>query len=162
MNYERLDEFASAQRNNPSPAELKIKEFLESKGFCWQFVLAPFIADFYNPVLRMVVEVDGKFHDDQKRADHKRSKYLIKRYLCRIVRVPARACFDGRAVPYLTPIIFEREKDVDLRRRNKINTAKGNRTRLKGLKLKHKRKFKRGVSPGSTMSQWSHRAAGKW
>jgi len=147
--WERLEQFAVGQKRQPSDAEVLIVKALAALGFEWQYVLAPYIADFYHPRLRIVVEVDGRFHEGQREADDRRTRELVKRYHCRVLRVAARDCFAGKALDLLIPQI------------DRIRAGKRVKRGLLGsyFKAKHKRKFKPGVSPGSTMSQWSHRAA---
>jgi len=65
---------------NATLSELKIKEYLESKSinFKFQEILEEiFIADFFFPERRLIVELDGKFHNLEK--DKKRDLFFKSR-----------------------------------------------------------------------------------
>jgi len=70
-------------RNNPTQAEaflwgyLKNSQF-EGRKFRRQSSIKSFIVDFYCPDEKMVIELDGDFHFDEKaiKDDEKRSKKL--------------------------------------------------------------------------------------
>ena len=53
-----------------------------------QAPIGPYIADFYAPEARLVVEVDGPIHDQQEAADNERTRYLEARGI-RVVRIRA-------------------------------------------------------------------------
>jgi very-short-patch-repair endonuclease len=58
-------------RNNMTTAEKAIWIMLRSKQrmgikFRRQFSIGPFIADFYSTKLRLVIEIDGEYHNDPK------------------------------------------------------------------------------------------------
>ncbi len=44
-----------------------------------QFGIGPFIVDFYCPLLRLIIEVDGPIHTEQKEYDAMREKFLKSR-----------------------------------------------------------------------------------
>jgi very-short-patch-repair endonuclease len=84
--FNRLDlkERRRELRNNPTHAEREMwcglrKRRLSGYKFRRQHSIGPFIADFYSPALRLVVEIDGATHDDdeQKRYDAKRTEYFL-------------------------------------------------------------------------------------
>jgi very-short-patch-repair endonuclease len=54
-----------------------------------QVPLEPFIVDFLAPSARLVVEVDGGYHELRVKADARRTRWLERRGH-RVVRVPAR------------------------------------------------------------------------
>ena len=68
-------------RGNMTAAELKL--WAELKGnqlnevkFRRQHPIPPYIVDFYAPQLKLVVEVDGDTHDEQKEYDARRDDFL--------------------------------------------------------------------------------------
>ena len=65
------------------------------RGFLWQVVLHPFVVDFYHPRLKLVVEVDGRFHVKQQAQDEERNRVLIQKHHVQIVRIRAQDCFNG-------------------------------------------------------------------
>ena len=87
----QLYAFAHTMRRHPTPMERKLWKRLRANrmGTCFrrQFVLVPFIVDFYSKELRLVIEVDGPIHHRQRTYDARRSAYLRSRYGVRIVRV---------------------------------------------------------------------------
>lgn len=76
----------------PSPLEERMKAFL--KEHCIQFeeqkifyiyaddgyILRYYIADFYIPDKKVIIEVDGRFHDDHKQHDKQRTKEIQEQY----------------------------------------------------------------------------------
>jgi very-short-patch-repair endonuclease len=53
-----------------------------------QAPIGPYIADFYAPEVRLVVEVDGPIHDEQVGADDERTRNLEARGI-RVIRIRA-------------------------------------------------------------------------
>jgi very-short-patch-repair endonuclease len=51
-----------------------------------QHVFYPFIVDFYIEAGRVVVEVDGAVHHEQRGYDTRRDLYLTQRYRLRVMR----------------------------------------------------------------------------
>jgi very-short-patch-repair endonuclease len=51
-----------------------------------QAPIGPYIADFYCPAIRLVVEIDGAHHDLQVEADAARTRYLESKG-CRVIRI---------------------------------------------------------------------------
>lgn len=133
----RLSHFAHEQRQNPSPAELAILDDMRALGFHWQYVLEPFIVDFFHPTLKLVIEVDGKFHTDQKIADAKRTAYLLTHYRVRVARFSGRECFEGVALPAIKRIC----------------------ERMPKLKAKRMGKKRKRYIPTAPISAWSMRAS---
>ncbi len=75
--------FAKILRNNMTSAETKLWEFLKNKqlgGFKFrrQHPIHLFIADFYCHELRLIIELDGEYHNDkaQKLKDKERTDLL--------------------------------------------------------------------------------------
>ena len=83
-----LGKFAKKMKNNPTQAERILYKELKPYGFLPQIPIAPFIVDFLNVKTRLVVEVDGEYHntEKQKKLDFKRDNYLrYRRYT--VIRV---------------------------------------------------------------------------
>jgi very-short-patch-repair endonuclease len=53
-----------------------------------QHAIGPYVADFYCPVARMVIEIDGATHDTRQDADGRRDAYMESLGL-RVVRIAA-------------------------------------------------------------------------
>lgn len=76
----------------PSPLEEKMMEFLDSKGIYYEsqkifyiyaddgWIVTYYIADFYIPDKKIIIEVDGKFHDKHNQHDKMRTKEIQKHY----------------------------------------------------------------------------------
>src|SRR5437868_2689383 len=83
---------ARQQRRNMSPPEVRLWNRLRRSpcgiGFRRQHPIGPYSADFYCPAAKLVIEVDGQFHDfaDQVGRDQRRDAYMRELGL-RIVRV---------------------------------------------------------------------------
>ena len=82
-NHKYLEEFRRELRNNPTKAESQLwkvlqKSRLEGRKFRRQHSLGNFIVDFYCPKEKLVVELDGQFHNNpvNKEYDLNRTKYL--------------------------------------------------------------------------------------
>ena len=77
----QLKELARKHRKNPTKAEKIIWENILRKKqvgylFLRQKPLGPFIADFYCANLRLVIEIDGGYHLEQKEYDQDRTQFL--------------------------------------------------------------------------------------
>ena len=53
-----------------------------------QHAIGPFVADFYCPAARTVIEIDGATHDYSRGADHKRDAYMAALGL-NVIRIAA-------------------------------------------------------------------------
>lgn len=53
-----------------------------------QHAIGPFVADFYCPASKMVIEIDGAVHDERQDADGKRDAYMTSLGLT-VTRIPA-------------------------------------------------------------------------
>jgi very-short-patch-repair endonuclease len=53
-----------------------------------QHPIGPFVADFYCPAARMVIEIDGAVHDERQDTDGRRDAYMASLGLT-VIRVPA-------------------------------------------------------------------------
>ncbi|TQV85847.1 endonuclease domain-containing protein [Aliikangiella coralliicola] len=72
---------AKRLRTNQTTAEqqlwraIRAKRF-ENRKFYRQFIISPYVVDFVNRDLKLVVELDGGQHMDSQRQDIVRTKYL--------------------------------------------------------------------------------------
>ena len=80
-------------RRNMTPAERRLWTVLRRKqlaGFRFrrQAPIGPFVADFFCPKARLIVEVDGGLHSEEShmRRDHERTEWL-EAHGCRVFRV---------------------------------------------------------------------------
>lgn len=76
----------------PSPLEERMKEFLDEHYIDYEFqkifyiydddgwIIRYYIADFFLPDDNVIIEVDGKFHEDRKQHDKNRTKEIQKHY----------------------------------------------------------------------------------
>lgn len=76
----------------PSPLEERMKEFLDKYNVGYEFqkifyiyaddgwIIRYYIADFYIPEKEIIIEVDGKFHDEHKLHDKNRTKEIQEQY----------------------------------------------------------------------------------
>ena len=82
FNYDILKEHAKENRQNPTDAENVLWEALRNKQlgdkFRRQHVIGNFIADFISLSSKLVIEVDGEYHNEpeQIEADRLRTKFL--------------------------------------------------------------------------------------
>lgn len=79
----QLLEFAKSMRTNATDAESLMWQLLRNKRFMnlkfrRQYVIAPYIVDFYCHELGLVIELDGSQHnmDDAIEYDAERTKFL--------------------------------------------------------------------------------------
>ncbi len=85
---------ARQQRRAMSPPEIRLWAILRRSPagvkYRRQHPIGPYVADFYCPAAKLVIEVDGHIHDSAAAAarDEKRDEYLRKLGL-RVIRVPA-------------------------------------------------------------------------
>ena len=75
-----VEQAARAMRRAPTPAEKALWRILRDRSlgvkFRRQHPLGRFIVDFCCPSHRLVVELDGKAHEDQAERDAERSEFL--------------------------------------------------------------------------------------
>lgn len=76
----------------PSPLEIRMKKFLDSHNIEYEcqkifYIYADdgwierfYIADFFIPSKDIIIEVDGKFHDEHKQHDKDRTKNIQEHY----------------------------------------------------------------------------------
>ena len=87
-NYSLLRDRARQLRSEPTPAERRTWEALRNRRcgglrFNRQTVMGQYIADFYCPEVRLVLEIDGGIHDvaEQRERDRWRDIALRERGL---------------------------------------------------------------------------------
>lgn len=84
MNYNLLKDFANNNRKNPTEAESVLWDCLKKnalgKPFRRQYIIGDYIADFFCLPSKLVVEIDGGYHQlpDQIVDDAIRTEWLIK------------------------------------------------------------------------------------
>lgn len=76
----------------PSPLERRMKDFLDIHKVEYEtqkifyihaddgWIIRYYIADFYIPKKRIIIEVDGKFHDKHTQHDKMRTKTIQEEY----------------------------------------------------------------------------------
>jgi len=83
---------ADEMRTWPSPLEKRMKDFLDNHSIPYEdqkifyiyaddgWIIRYYIADFYIPEKDIIIEVDGKFHDEHKQHDKMRTKTIQEHY----------------------------------------------------------------------------------
>jgi very-short-patch-repair endonuclease len=76
----------------PSPLEEKMQNLLDENNIEYEsqkifyiyaddgWIIRYYIADFFVPNANLIIEVDGKFHDDHKLHDKERTKIIQENY----------------------------------------------------------------------------------
>lgn len=83
--YPLLKEYARRNRNNPTPAEELLWNYISSNGlgktFKRQHIIGDYIADFVCLSNRLLIELDGGYHQlpQQQRNDAARTEWLEKK-----------------------------------------------------------------------------------
>jgi very-short-patch-repair endonuclease len=69
-------------RHHPTTSELVLWEYLKASqlgvGFRRQVVVGAYIVDFLAPSVRLVVELDGGYHEERVRLDAARERRLVR------------------------------------------------------------------------------------
>ena len=90
-------EFARKLRNNPTPSEEKLWGYLRAIKLGYKFnrqaIIFGYIADFWCPEKQIVVEVDGKSHENRGEYDAERDTRLANVGI-KTVRFSASDIFD--------------------------------------------------------------------
>ena len=86
-------EYRASQMDTwPSPLEERMKEFLDNNGVYYEsqkifyiyaddgWIVKYYIADFFILHANIIIEVDGKFHDDHRQHDKMRTKEIQEQY----------------------------------------------------------------------------------
>jgi len=72
--------YATKQREQPTPAEAELWKHLCNKQlgirFRRQAILRGYIADFWAPRVRLIVEADGPYHENRKNYDENRDRFF--------------------------------------------------------------------------------------
>jgi very-short-patch-repair endonuclease len=80
-NDPRLKERRRLLRNNSTQEEIILWNHLKGKktgkSFRRQFSIGPYIADFYCPKLKLIIELDGRYHEGRKEYDQERDAFLL-------------------------------------------------------------------------------------
>ena len=83
---------ASQMDTWPSPLEERMKKFLDDNDIYYEsqkifyiyaedgWIIRYYIADFFVPDRNIIIEVDGKFHDDHKQHDKIRTREIQEQY----------------------------------------------------------------------------------
>lgn len=102
--HDRKVLFARRLRRRATPAELHLWEALKDcqtgYHFVFQAPLCGYIVDFYCRARKLVIEVDGGYHDvwSQKKADERRESHLIQKAGVRILRFTNGQVLSARSV----------------------------------------------------------------
>jgi very-short-patch-repair endonuclease len=81
-------------RQTPTAVEATAWQILRNRALCGlkfrrQQVIAGFIVDFYCPLQRLALELDGGVHDDPTQREHDRERTEVFRQLSiRVLRIP--------------------------------------------------------------------------
>jgi very-short-patch-repair endonuclease len=77
-----LKQRAAYLRHHPTTSELVLWQYLKASqlggGFRRQVVIGSYIVDFLAPWVRLVVEVDGGYHNERVRLDAARERRLVR------------------------------------------------------------------------------------
>lgn len=108
--------FARKMRNNPTPSEALLGAALKKRAFRglrWraQSVIFGWIVDFYCPFERLVVEIDGCYHDAVE--DARRDKILKDELMLDTLRFKT-----GHVIRDLPGVLRQIGEHIDKRRRN--------------------------------------------
>lgn len=81
ITYEVLESRRGKYANKPTKAEKSIISKLTALGVTFEFqtIIHPYIVDFYLPYKKLVIEVDGKSHDERREYDRKRDWWIKKK-----------------------------------------------------------------------------------
>ncbi len=94
-----LEDRARHMRSSPTRSEEWLWRRLSGSktGFAFrrQLVIGPFIADFACTKVRLVVEVDGPYHEERARPDARRDQLLAQLGWC-VLRIPDEHVFQDR------------------------------------------------------------------
>jgi very-short-patch-repair endonuclease len=67
-------------RNTATPHEVKLWKYLKGKNLGYKFQrqhsIGSYIVDFYCPCKRLIIEVDGSQHEENKEYDVQRTKFF--------------------------------------------------------------------------------------
>ncbi|QQS54191.1 MAG: endonuclease domain-containing protein [Candidatus Competibacteraceae bacterium] len=102
-NVQALKPHRKELRSTMTPAEIRLWQALKHRQldglkFRRQPSIGPFIADFYCPAAKLVIELDGSVHDSEiaQQQDAERTAYLVSLGL-RVVRLANREVMENLA-----------------------------------------------------------------
>ena len=91
--------WAAQMRQSPSPAErgfiTALKDFQPALNWQHQVVILGWIVDFFFPTHNLVVEIDGRQHEENKEYDQRRDNVLRSNGLI-VLRIQASPMFDKK------------------------------------------------------------------
>lgn len=82
IHYAQLKDWAKKMRSNPTEAESILRDYVRAKNlghkFLFQYIIGPFIVDFFCPDCKLIIEVDGGYHSEplQEYDDELRTQML--------------------------------------------------------------------------------------
>jgi very-short-patch-repair endonuclease len=124
--YPGITSLARDLRSNQTPAEIVLWNILRRKNLsAFKFLrqhpifyrvnkewVEFFIADFYCAKLQLIIEVDGKIHEQQKEYDNERDSKLLEKGIS-VVRIKNEEVNDIKKIKdSLTQIINERVRQL--------------------------------------------------
>ena len=96
----KLVAIATELRNNSTPAEIEMWEFLKTNFPQYKFLrqkpLENFIVDFYCAKLKLIIEVDGEIHNKQKERDAERDNIFYIKYGIKTLRFKNEQVYSNR------------------------------------------------------------------
>jgi cysteinyl-tRNA synthetase/very-short-patch-repair endonuclease len=107
-----LKDFAKDNRNEQTPAELKLWKAIKGKQFMGldfdrQKIIGNFIVDFYQKSIGLVIEIDGVDHNYKKPKDELRDKLLKDELELKIIRFS-----NEKVINSLDEVVFELESFI--------------------------------------------------
>ncbi|MEI6352319.1 MAG: DUF559 domain-containing protein [Candidatus Nomurabacteria bacterium] len=90
-NYKKLFIPAREMRKNQTLSEKKFWDIIKDRQindlkFLRQKIIGEFIADFYCHNIKLIIEIDGKIHENLKERDVERENFLKSRLEIKIIR----------------------------------------------------------------------------
>ena len=113
----RLFKIASQLRNNPTPTEKILWEYLRNKKlgvkFRRQHPAGIYVLDFYSHEIRLVIEIDGKYHKIKHilEIDENRSENLVASGLT-ILRIT-----DEEIISDINAVLLKIQETIDYLKR---------------------------------------------
>jgi leucyl-tRNA synthetase len=119
-------------RKNPTPSEKLLWNYLRRRNLLGYKCLRQhpifyrinnnwvefFIADFYCSELKLIIEVDGKIHDNNKEYDSERDLKLLNKGIC-VIRIKNEELVNMKSVIlYLTEMISNRKTQITGNKQN--------------------------------------------
>lgn len=97
-------------RRKPTPAEMIVGEWMWNNKIQFRFqkgFVAPFhrIVDFYLATRKLIIEVDGGYHQDTVAKDHLKDRLWLEKRSMRTIRVTNEQVYSGEFVKILLELI---------------------------------------------------------